>query len=68
MKNFFNQIPRVWKGGYLIWLSFHFAFLLFSKSIFRYYYYGTREFIFYAVIPILIALIIYYLKPNKEDK
>lgn len=93
MKNFFNQIPRLWKGVYLIWFSLHFILSILQMDFFRlksnfyplisYYdaskgesgtymdifnsrFYDYSEFLIYTFVPILIALIIYYLKPTKD--
>jgi len=84
MKIFFNWIPRKWKGIYLIWFTIHFILLLYSGNIFKHFnkrffpfngfwYWGDlvydySEFLVYTIVPILIALIIYYLKPPKVLK
>jgi len=95
MKNFFNSIPRKWKGIYLIWFSIQFILLMVSGHFFtlgEYFYpfytdigwlysysdkvnvpgldftnihiYDLSEFFVYTLFPILIVLIIYYLKPD----
>ena len=80
MKNFFNQISRVWKGIYLIWFSIHLIILMIKRPHLNekfYFYpfdgfdirdYDSSEFLVYTFVTILIVLIIYYLKPQKDKK